>query len=389
MAIDSGAERVEILNVRYSLLRRRIPEADRNRVIRNLVALRDQLDAEIPAKDAEDNLLLATWNVRDLGKVNRRGFGERLAETYFYIAEVLSRFDFVAVQEVNELEEWQRVTEVLGPDFGWIATDVTDPAIGGNGERLTYLFDTRRVWFQNVAGEIVLPAKLLITENVEPEEGEADTETVRVEEKEIGKQFRRTPFTALFQASWLKFEICTVHIYYGSESGSELDQRIQEIDRIANYFGSRADSGLEDGRSLILLGDFNIVGADHETMKALLGSGFEVPEPLRLPTNIDRSKYYDQIAFRTRPGALAYLDSGSERRAGAFEIFERLFTEDQFGDYEDAARETPNGQRAAAKDELEDYYLDWRTYQFSDHLPLWVRLQVNDSAEYLQGLLEG
>jgi len=36
---------------------------------------------------------------------------------------------------------------------------------------------------------------------------------------------------------------------------------------------------------------------------------------------------------------------------------------------------------------LADYYLDWRTYQFSDHLPLWVRLQVNDSANYLQTIV--
>src|SRR5688572_19399526 len=101
------------MEMRYSLLRYRITNSERARVVRNLVALREQLSREIPPKDAEDNLLLATWNVRDLGKINRRGFGERLPETYFYIAEVLSRFDFVAVQEVNELDEWKRITEVL------------------------------------------------------------------------------------------------------------------------------------------------------------------------------------------------------------------------------------------------------------------------------------
>ncbi len=375
--------------MRYSLLRSRVPESDQPRVVRNLVALRDQLHRDIPAKDAEDNLLLATWNVRDLGKINRRGFGDRLPETYFYIAEVLSRFDFVAVQEVNELDEWQRITEILGFDFGWIATDVTDPGLGGNGERLTYLYDKRRVLFQNVAGEIVLPAKLLITANVTPrEESESGTETVTIEDKQLGKQFRRTPFTALFQAAWFKFEICTVHIYYGSESGAELQQRIQEIDRVANYFGARAENAFDDRRSLILLGDFNIVGAEHETMKALLGSGFEVPQPLRRPTNIDHSKFYDQIAFRTRPGDLAYLESDGAGRAGAFEIFERVFTPEQFADYEGAAETSSNGARAAAEGELDDYYLEWRTYQFSDHLPLWVRLQVNDSADYLEGLVD-
>jgi endonuclease/exonuclease/phosphatase family metal-dependent hydrolase len=377
--------------MRYSLLRFRIADSERARVVRNLVALREQLSQAIPPKDAEDNLLLATWNVRDLGKINRRGFGDRLPETYFYIAEVLSRFDFVAVQEVNELDEWERITEVLGPDWGWIATDVTDPKLGGNGERLTYLYDRRKVWFQNIAGEIVLPANLLITTHVAPENGDASDETVEVEKKEVGKQFRRTPFTAMFQSAWFKFDICTVHIYYGKESGSELKERIAEIDRIANYFGDRAKKAHEDGRSLILLGDFNIVGHDHDTMKALLGSGFQVPKALQaLPTNIGRDKYYDQIAFRTRPGDLEYLESeqgDAGGRAGAFEIFKRLFTEDQFDDYKDAAAASPNGKKAKNDKDRKEYYMDWRTYQFSDHLPLWVRLKVNDSGKYLEGLL--
>lgn len=378
--------------MRYSLLRSRIAEPDRARVVRNLVALRKQLDEHVPPKDADDNLLLATWNVRDLGKINRRGFGDRLPETYFYIAEVLSRFDFVAVQEVNELDEWKLVTDILGLDWGWIATDVTDPGIGGNGERLTYLFDKRKVWFQNIAGEIVLPAKLLMTTNVEPTGADAADETVELNDNEIGKQFRRTPFTALFQSAWFKFDICTVHIYYGTESGPKLQERIREIDRIANYFGDRAEKAFEDARSLVLLGDFNIVGQDHDTMKALLSSGFTVPKPLQaLPTNIGRDKYYDQIAFRTRPGDLDYLDTeaeGAAARAGAFDIFASVLTEAHFDEYKDAAAASPNGQTPKNLEKPKKYYLDWRTYQFSDHLPLWVRLTVNDSADYLRDLLD-
>jgi hypothetical protein len=124
-------------------------------------------------------------------------------------------------------------------------------------------------------------------------------------------------------------------------------------------------------------------------MKALLDSGFEVPKPLRKPTNIDQTKFYDQIAFRTRPGDLAYIEAPGEKRAGAFDIFERVFTPQQFADFKAAAEETSNGKKAAADNELEDYYLDWRTYQFSDHRPLWVRLQVNSSQKYLESLLAG
>lgn len=386
----------------YSLLNRWIPDADRPRVVRNLRALRKQLDADVPPKNLESDLLLATWNIRDFDKGNRKGFGERAPETFFYIAEVLSRFDFVAVQEINELGEWEKVLRILGPSWEWIATDVTE-GTGGNDERLTYLFDKRKVWFQNIAGEVVLPANLLISANVKPKPGDEDKVETTVEVKNggkgkaekgtVGNQFRRTPFAALFQSAWFKFEICTVHIYYGSEQeGPELEERVQEIQRIGEFFGKRAKKDFAEGRSLILLGDFNIVGHDHETMDALLSSGFEVPAALREapPTNTKKTMYYDQIAFRTRPGDLEYLETkgaeGAEARAGSVDIFENVYTEDQFGEFESQVNEASGSKGKRAQKDPLAYYLDWRTYQFSDHHPLWVRLKINDSENYLKRL---
>lgn len=365
-----------------------IDAADRGRVRDNLARLRAQLDEEVPPKSAEADLLLATWNLRDFGKANRRGFGDREPESFFYVAEVISRFDFVAVQEVNEIDEWQKVMRILGPDWDWIATDVTDPGLGGNGERLTYAYDTRKVRFRNIAGELVLPAKLLISAAVAPSKEDKPTDAARVDGKQVGKQFRRTPFAAVFQAAWFKYEICTVHIYYGGESGKKLAERVGEIGRVAEFFGERAKKALADDRSLILLGDFNIVGRDHETMKALEAEEFHVPEALREapPTNVGKDKYYDQIAFRAVPGVLDSLEqagSGAAGGAGSVDLFEQLYTEDQFAAYEEQAKRSPNGKRRRSAASLRDYYLDWRTYQLSDHAPLWVRLPVNDSASYL------
>lgn len=384
----------------YSRLKWLKPEAERKRIVRNLTALRKQLDEEVPPKDQEAELLLATWNLRDFAKDNRRGWGERFPESHFYIAEVLSRFDFVAVQEINELDEWEKVTRILGPSWDWIATDVTEGA-GGNGERLTYLFDKRKVWFQNVAGELVLPANLLITGNVKAKSSEdkkrieatveANGDGGAKEEEKVGKQFRRTPFAALFQAAWFRFEICTVHIYYGAESGAALDERVAEISRIGEFFGERAQKDIDENRSLILLGDFNIVGRDHKTMKALLDSGFEVPKALREapPTNAEKTMFYDQIAFRTKKGELEYLDSagkGADARAGSVDIFKNVYTPGQFDEYKDQIDASDNAHTKDAEKDPQAYYLDWRTYQFSDHAPLWVRLKVNDSENYLKRL---
>ena len=375
--------------MRYSLLRELIDESDRPRVIRNLEALREQLSTDLPAKDAENHLLMATWNVRDLGKLNRRGYGDRLPESHFYIAEVFSRFDFVAVQEVNELPEWEAIMRILGPTWDFLATDVTDPKLGGNGERLTYLFDQRKVSFRHIAGEIVLPPDKLVSQNVDPVPSDVPAVAAEVAGEEISRQFARSPFVASFQSSWFRFDICTVHIYYGAESGEKLAKRVAEIREIADYFGARAAETLKRGRSLILLGDFNIVHAEHETMTALLDSGFKTPAALEdAASNIGRDKYYDQIAFKTRRGVLEFVDSpgpDGKPRAGVFEIFKHVFTPDQFPEYEAAANASPNGADKTGAD-LQEYYEDWRTYQFSDHLPMWVQLGVNDSDAYLKRL---
>jgi endonuclease/exonuclease/phosphatase family metal-dependent hydrolase len=347
----------------YYLLKKKMKTVEaRNRTIDNLLALREQLDHDVPGKDAEQNLLLATWNIRDLGKSgDRRGFGPRLPETHFYIAEVLSRFDMVAVQEVNELDEWETIMDILGPEWDYIATDVTDPKLGGNGERMTFVFDKRKVWFKNIAGEIVLPRDMLISK-VEVE--------VAGEHISAGKQFRRTPFIGSFQSGWLKFDVCTVHIYYGETSGAALQERIEEIRTIASYLSGRADEALKADKALILLGDFNIVHPEHQTMKALLDEGFVVPECLRKPTNIGETNYYDQLAFKTKPGVIEYVDASPGAglpNGGVFDIFDNLFTEDHFEDYKTEAKASPNGSQLVDEAQLRDYYLQWRTYQFSDY----------------------
>ena len=364
----------------YSLLKLRVPRARRGDVAAKLSKLAARLDRDIPGKDSDQHLLLATFNIRDFGKPRNRGFGKRLPESLFYLAEIISRFDIVAVQEVNELYDLKAVMEILGVDWDFIASDVTDTSLGGNGERLTYVFDRRKVEFQNIAGEIVLPNSLLISKSLV----ESDAKRVYA-----GKQFRRTPYTAKFQAGWFRFEICTVHLYYGSESGEKLDERIQEIDRVAKYFGTRAKQAEKEYRSLILLGDFNIVHPEHETMKALTDQGFKVPAGLG-PSNVAGGKYYDQIAFRARPGVLEFVDSGSEEspNCGVLDIFKNVFTTAQFDDYRADAKKSPNGRDLTGQ-ALKKYYKTWRTYQLSDHKPMWVRLRANDSQKYLQAIAAG
>jgi hypothetical protein len=71
----------------------RLNKTERLRTVDNLLSLRSRLDRDIPQKTATDTLLLATWNIREFGNNRRK-------ESLHYIAEIVSRFDLVAIQEV-------------------------------------------------------------------------------------------------------------------------------------------------------------------------------------------------------------------------------------------------------------------------------------------------
>lgn len=364
----------------YWKLKQLLDETELRRAVPRLRALRRQLKSEVPAKDADENLLLATWNLRDFGDPGGGyGHGERLPESLFYIAEILSRFDFVAVQEVNELGPWEEVMSILGPHYAFIASDVTE-GTSGNGERLTYLYDRRKVSFRDIAGEIVLQPSQLISKTAKG-----------------GRQFARTPYFASFQAGWRKFDICTAHIYYGEASGEKFKRRVGEIRAIVKILAKRAEAASAAGKAMILLGDFNVVGPEDETMKALQREGFVVPEAIELPPLGERNSFYDQIAFKAKEGVLE-MPKG-RRVAGSVPIYENVFTLEQIDDYRErfedalAALNEEERQKAKAKRKEpqlttpEEYFERWRTWELSDHQPLWVRLKANDSDKYLRGLL--
>ena len=69
-----------------------------------------------------------------------------------------------------------------------------------------------------------------------PEPGDGDGKM-----EESRQQFARTPFMVAFQSGWFKFSLCTVHIYYGSDSGAQLKRRIAEIERLVKFFADRQD----------------------------------------------------------------------------------------------------------------------------------------------------
>ena len=80
-----------------------------------LLALRAALSADAARRAAPGTLVLGTWNLREF---DSESWGMRLPESYAYIAEVIDRFDLVAVQEVrSDLRALDALLERLGPQW--------------------------------------------------------------------------------------------------------------------------------------------------------------------------------------------------------------------------------------------------------------------------------
>ncbi len=192
-------------------------------------------------------------------------------------------------------------------------------------------------------------------------------------------QFARQPFLVALQAGWLKLVLCTVHIYYG-KGRAGLARRNAEIRALTKFLAKRAQSEKDSDANnfFVVLGDFNIVGRDHATMKSLTTNDFDVPEALQsVPgTNVPKDKAYDQIAYWTGKGKWETVTMFEVARAGVFDFFETVYTDADEEIYK------PLMEKESWK------YKDWRTFQMSDHLPMWIELRTDFAEEYLASLAE-
>jgi hypothetical protein len=381
----------------YVQLKRMKDVAMRRRTAERLLVLRKDL-APIVKLKSDTSLLLATWNIRDFDS-NKFKHGPRLPESFFYIAEIISAFDLVAVQEVSrDLSALERVTQILGREWDYIVTDTTTGP-GGNDERMAFVYNTEKVWFRKIAGEIVLPKGQTIRGATKPaKEASANTPDAPLRESERAAaqppadeplQFARTPFLVAFQSGWFRFSLCTVHIYYGAASGAALARRIEEIEKLAKFFADRQDKASQQEKdrfgvveNYILLGDFNVVRPDHKTMTALKSQGFVVPAAIDgKKVRKEGDHYYDQIAVRVKDARFGVT------AGGLYDIYAKVFRDDDLAIYQPHMPDKDPEKKNPATDPA-SYYRKWRTWQMSDHKPLWVVIDTDFADDYIRRIAE-
>ncbi|MGB3545755.1 MAG: endonuclease/exonuclease/phosphatase family protein [Saprospiraceae bacterium] len=252
-----------------------------------LTHLRDVLDERIPAKRIERNLLIATWNIRAFGDLTRKwettkeDSPRRNLSSVRYIAEIVQRFDVIAIQEVkSNIRALRDLLKVLGKSWSFILTDVNRGA-AGNGERMAYLFDTRRVQLSGLASEVVVPKEWLS----------------EVGQNALTEQFVRSPYAVSFRSENKTFILITLHIKYGKTS----KDRIAELNGIARWIKDWAGDINAYDQNLIALGDFNIDERGDLLNETFVSQGLFIPPALQAHdvtrSIFDEQKYYDQIAW--------------------------------------------------------------------------------------------
>ena len=287
---------------------------------RNLMRLMDQGGYKIPARQVDENLILATWNIQQFSE-------KKTWRALKYIADIIERFDIVAIQEIkSNLHGLSRLQAILPGRYRVLVSDVT-----GNTERFAFIFDERTVESTGLVAEIGL-----------------DLRTVTHE----GFQLHRMPYCASFKAGRFDFTVVSVHIFE-----SNTDFREREIDLLARKLKSLSEKERSKvfDRDFFVVGDFNIREEGDRFFAALVDQGFQMPTELgSLTTNFKRTGTYDKIAWVNRP------DFSFSGKCNVVPFYKAVYQD----------KNPPGGYK-----------------EVSDHLPLWAEFHVNELTQQLEQVI--
>lgn len=314
-------------------------------IAQGLLALKTRIaGAKIPPSKLDETINVATWNIREFGKVRRT------EAAIHYIAEILGQFDLVALVELrNDLTDLGRVLPILGPSWDVIYSDWIDDA-GGNKERAAFLFDSRAVTFNGLAAEVDTPR------------GKNGTEYLATQ------SFWRAPYMCSFRAGNFDFIAIVTHARWGAS----IDGRQAELQMLADWIDTRFKSRFVEDHDLIVMGDFNVPKMGDSLFRALTNRGLQVPDALvNLKagsqviggSNLGKNARYDQILHLPTLKKRFSNDGGTLDFFGSDASIKALFPD-------------------------KDYTRQKFSFQLSDHFPLWVQIKTDIDGERLNQIVQ-
>ncbi len=354
----------------YALIFPQMTTTEKKRTINNLLALRQGLDNEISPKKADKNLIVGSWNIKEFGHTK-----QRLPEAYFYIAEILNRYDLVAIQEIkSHLTDLNIVMRLLGRDWAYMVNDITE-GYKGNSERSAYLYNKKSVELSGVAGEIVLWEKL--TENSDI------------------KQLKRTPYITGFKAKWKSFSMINLHLHPGDDD-DDIEYRKKEVELLLAAIGKKLSDKRLWNENLIIVGDMNLYYAsaseakDDPTVQLFYDNNFKEVESLKgKDTNASKTEAYDRMFLSDNDYFKIEKDSNNIEIGNVFDPFKYVYKNGEKDIYKEFMKEQYTGTSDLDVPEyLKKYYKHpWRKNQLSDHFPIWTELIIDSSDDFLKAKL--
>ena len=288
----------------------------------------------IPKRE-KDKLLVATWNLANLGAQQRRDQDRSL------IAEIISWFDIVGIQECREnFSDLFDLHAKLPASYRVIMSDAS-----GNNERMAFLYDSKKLTLLEEIGEIAFPPSRY-----------KSIKLPGITRKFEG--FDRTPYLAAFSAASTSFIFVNVHLYFGDNKPASMARRSLETFAVAKWADLRRKSQFSFTREMVALGDFNMPQSapGDPIFKALTKFGLELPEhSTQIASSIATDANYDQIAFL--PKTTRECFTGLK---GVFDYDAVIFPE---------LWEDGNNKKN---------YRAYLRYYISDHRPMWVQLSTQN-----------
>ena len=323
-------------------------------------------------KSKADNLLLASWNIANLG-VQKRSKSARVV-----IAHILKRFDLIAVQEINDnYRVFTAIMKAMGKKFDFVMSDTA-----GNDERLAFIYNTSKVLPSNLFGEIALRPREYPQRNVKVHYRKNRQDKIQIFKNFRYTPFDRNPFVGSFKARNIDLVLANVHLYFGAfqKSGKEANRRkyarrVLEIHALAKWARDRSKGCNAWDKDIVLLGDMNVPNmTDNEaTLKALENFDWKSVEFYSKDqtatteslsriggSNFGNDKTYDQIAFSPSNLKNRVISNG------VFD-FDAVFFAHKWKSL------SANRTQKKAVTEFNKYL----RYYMSDHRPIWVELKTS------------